>query len=105
MEQAIIPANAGVGWITGKTTVANRSKLIARKKAVLKSPRSVPMSKRTVHTTKIGTLFHCAVNITVRRGVRWRLATQSLLCLQTPVKLVVEGTQMVDMKKVEIINQ
>lgn len=105
MEQAIIPVNAGVGWITGKTTVANHSQLTARKKAVLKSPRSVPMSKRTVHTTKIGTLFHCAVNITVRRGVRWRLAIQSLLCLQAPVKLVVEDTQMVDMKKVEIINQ
>lgn len=105
MEQAIIPVNAGVGWITGKTTVANHSQMTVRKKAVQKSPRSVPMFKRTVHTTKIGTSFHYAVNIIVRRGARWRLTIQSLLYLQTPVKLVVEGTWMTDMKKVEIINQ
>jgi len=98
MEQAIIPVIVGVGWTTGKTTVANHSRLTVRKKAVPKSPRSVLMSKRTVHTIKIGILFHYAVNIIVRRGDRWRLAIQSLLCLQTPAKLVVKGTRMADMK-------
>lgn len=105
MEQAITPVTAGAGWITGKTTVANHSQFTARKKAVPKSPKSAPMSKRIVRTTKIGTSFHCAVNIIVRRGARWRLAIQSLLCLQTPVKLVVKGTWIADIKKVEIINQ
>ena len=98
MEQAIIPVIVGVGWITGKITVANHSRLTARKKAVPKSQRSAPMSKRTVRTTRIGTSSHYAVNIIVRRGDRWRLAIQSLLCLQTPAKLVVKGTRMADMK-------
>ena|SRR3989344_5063262 len=105
MEQAIIPVIAGAGWITGKTTVANQSQLTVQKKVVPKSPKSAPMSKRIAHTTKIGTSFHYAVNIIVRQGVRWKLAIQSLLCLQTPAKLVVKVTRMADIKKVEIINQ
>lgn len=56
------------------------------------------MSKRTARTTKIGILFHFAVSIIDRRGARWKLATQSLLCLQTLVKLVAKSTLVTDMQ-------
>ena len=92
MEQAITPVVAGVGWITGKTIVASHFQLTARKKAVPKSPRLGPMSKKIVRMTRIGISFHCAVNTIVRREARWRLAIQLLLCPRIPARLVVKGT-------------
>jgi hypothetical protein len=103
MEQAITPVTAGAGWITGKTTVANHSQLTVRKKAVPKNPRLVLMSKRTAHTTKIGILFHFAVSIINRQWARWKLAIQSLLCLQTLVKLVVKDIRIENIERSKLL--